>query len=109
MINPQHYKALLKLGIPIVIGQLGMIVLGFADTLMIGHHSTEDLAAASFVNNMFNLVIIFATGFSYGLTPIVGSLFGNGERKSVGRTLKNALWANGLMGLLLSLLMVSYI
>ena len=105
MINPQHYKALLKLGIPIVIGQLGMIVLGFADTLMIGHHSTEDLAAASFVNNMFNLVIIFATGFSYGLTPIVGSLFGNGERKSVGRTLKNALWANGLMGLLLSVLM----
>ena len=105
MINPTHYKALLKLGIPIVIGQLGMIVLGFADTLMIGHHSTEDLAAASFVNNMFNLVIIFATGFSYGLTPIVGSLFGKGEQKSVGRTLKNALWANGLLGLLLSILM----
>ena len=61
MINPQHSKALFKLGLPIVIGQLGMIVLGFADTLMIGHHSTEDLAAASFVNNMFNLVIIFAT------------------------------------------------
>ena len=74
MINPKHYKALFKLGIPIVIGQLGMIVLGFADTLMIGHHSTEDLAAASFVNNMFNLAVIFATGFSYGLTPIVGSL-----------------------------------
>lgn len=105
MINISHYKSLLKLGIPIVIGQLGMIVLGFADTLMIGHHSTEELAAASFVNNMFNLVIIFATGFSYGLTPIVGSLFGKGEQKSVGRTLKNALWANGLLGLLLSILM----
>ena len=105
MINPQHYKALLKLGIPIVIGQLGMIVLGFADTLMIGHHSTEDLAAASFVNNMFNLVIIFATGFSYGLTPIVGSLFGSGKQEAVGRTLKNALWANGLMGILLTALM----
>ena len=105
MINPQHYKALLKLGIPIVIGQLGMIVLGFADTLMIGHHSTEDLAAASFVNNMFNLVIIFATGFSYGLTPIVGSLFGSGDQKAVGRTLKNALWANGLIGILLTAIM----
>ena len=105
MIATTHYKALLKLGIPIVIGQLGMIVLGFADTLMIGHHSTEDLAAASFVNNMFNLVIIFATGFSYGLTPIVGSLFGSGKKKAVGQTLKNALWANGLMGILLSALM----
>ena len=106
MIASSHYKALLKLGLPIVIGQLGMIVLGFADTLMIGHHSTEGLAAASFVNNMFNLVIIFATGFSYGLTPIVGSLFGSGEQQAVGRTLKNALWANGLMGILLTALMM---
>ena len=105
MINPQHYKALFKLGIPIVIGQLGMIVLGFADTLMIGHHGTEDLAAASFVNNMFNLAIIFATGFSYGLTPIVGSLFGNNQKTAVGRTLKNALWANGFVGTLLILAM----
>ena len=105
MINPQHYKSLFKLGIPIVIGQLGMIVLGFADTLMIGHHGTEDLAAASFVNNMFNLAIIFATGFSYGLTPIVGSLFGNDQKTAVGRTLKNALWANGFVGALLILAM----
>ena len=105
MIASSHYKALLKLGLPIVIGQLGMIVLGFADTLMIGHHSTEELASASFVNNVFNLVIIFSTGFSYGLTPIVGSLFGSGERKAVGRTLKNALWANGAIAVLLSALM----
>lgn len=33
----QHYKALIFLGLPIVIGQLGVIILGFADTLMIGH------------------------------------------------------------------------
>ena len=105
MISSTHYKALFKLGIPIVIGQLGMIVLGFADTLMIGHHSTEDLAGASFVNNIFNLAIIFATGFSYGLTPIVGSLFGQGEQKAVGRTLKNALLVNGLIGILLTSVM----
>ena len=45
----QHYKSLFTLGIPIVIGQVGVIILGFADTLMIGHHSTNELAAASFV------------------------------------------------------------
>ena len=73
----QHYKALIFLGLPIVIGQVGVIILGFADTLMIGHHSTEELGAASFVNNVFTLCIIFSTGFSYGLTPIVGSLYGN--------------------------------
>lgn len=81
MIHPHHYKALFKLGLPIVIGQLGMIVLGFADTLMIGHHSTEDLAGASFVNNMFNLAIIFATGFSYGLTPLWEVSSGKANKK----------------------------
>lgn len=105
MIHTHHYKALFKLGIPIVIGQLGMIVLGFADTLMIGHHSTDDLASASFVNNMFNLVIISGTGFAYGLTPVVGSLFGGGQHQAVGRALKNGLLANGLTGLLFTVLM----
>lgn len=96
----QHYRTLLALGIPIVIGQIGVIILGFADTLMIGHHSTTELAAASFVNNMFNLAIIFSTGFSYGLTPIVGSLFGRGMSSDVGRALKNSLAANTLLAVL---------
>lgn len=42
-IYKEHYKALISLGLPIVIGQIGVIVLGFADTLMIGHHSTIEL------------------------------------------------------------------
>ena len=33
---------------------------------MVGHHSTAELAAASFTNNLFTLCIIFSTGFSYG-------------------------------------------
>ena len=100
-----HYNALLKLGLPIVIGQIGVIVLGFADTLMIGHYSTEGLAAASFVNNMFNLAIIFCTGFSYGLTPVVGSLFGQKKIDGVGGILKNSLAANTLLAVLVCVIM----
>ena len=70
-----HYKELFRLGLPIIIGQIGIIFVSFADTIMVGQHGTDDLGAASFVNNMFNLAIIFATGFSYGLTPIVGRCF----------------------------------
>jgi len=100
-----HYKALVYLGVPIVIGQVGQIVLALADTLMIGHHSTDELGAASFVNNMFTLAIIFSTGFSYGLTPIVGNLFGNNELSIIGRTLKNSLYANTLVAVLLTAIM----
>lgn len=100
-----HYKALLLLGVPIIIGQIGMIVLGFADTLMIGHHSTNALGAASFVNNVFTMAIIFSTGFSYGLTPIVGSLYGNGQFASAGQALRCSLLANALVGVLLTVVM----
>ena len=100
-----HYRSLIQLGIPIVIGQIGVIILGFADTLMIGHHSTIELSAASFVNNVFNLAIIFSTGFSYGLTPIVGSLFGQGKHHKVGESLKNSLAANTLLAVVLCLAM----
>lgn len=81
-----------------MIGQLGMIVLGFADTMMVGHHSTTELGVASFVNNIMNLVIITATGFSYGLTPIVGGLFGREELPQAGRALRCALLANLMAG-----------
>lgn len=101
-----HYRALIHLGFPIMIGQLGVIILGFADTLMIGHHSTLDLAAASFVNNLFTLVIIFSTGFSYGLTPVVGALFGGGRTAEIGQSLRCSLLANTLVAVLLTLIML---
>ncbi len=99
----EHYKALFLLGLPIVIGQIGVIVLGFADTLMIGHHSTVELGAASFVNNVFMLAIIFSTGFSYGLTPVVGGLYGTHQFASAGQALRNSLLANLIVALLLTI------
>lgn len=101
----EHFRKLAALGIPIIIGQLGMIVLGFADTMMIGHYSTESLGAASFVNNLFNLVIIGSTGFSYGLTPVIGELTGANDRTGIGGKLKNALLANFTVACIFTLAM----
>lgn len=96
------------LGIPIVVGQLGTIVLAFADTLMIGHHSTTELAAAAFVNNIINLVIIFALGFSYAITPTVGTLYGREESKRIGEVVRNAIGANLLLAALLVGVMTAF-
>ncbi len=104
----RHYHDLLKLGLPIVVGQIGTVVLGFADTFMIGHYGMKELAAASFVNTLFTLVVVFAMGFSYGLTPIVGSLFGKGETQKIGSSLKNSLLANTLMAALLLVVTMTF-
>ena len=88
------YKELARLGLPILVGQLGMIVVGFADNIMVGKYSTAALASASFVNNLFNVAIFCCIGFTYGLTPLVGALFGTGEKTSIGALTRVALWLN---------------
>ena len=89
--------SILRLGLPVLVAQLGMIVVGFADNIMVGHYSTDALASASFVNNLFNLPIFCAMGFSYGLTPLIGALFTNGSPDRIGRGLSTGccpIWVN---------------
>lgn len=95
-----HYKATLRLGMPIAVGQVGVILLGFIDTMMVGRYATDALAAASFVNNVFTLVTFLLMGYSYGLTPMVSACCGRKEYVQAGAILKNALAANALFLLL---------
>ena len=95
---------LLRIGVPIMIGQMSTIVMGLADTLMVGHYGTNELAAAGFVNNILALLVIGGMGFSYGLTPVVGALLGEGRVHSIAGKLKNGLFACSGVGLLLMLL-----
>lgn len=99
------YMRIIRLGLPILVGQLGMIVVGFADTKMVGLYSTEALASASFVNNLFNVVIFACIGFSYGLTPLIGALFSQGRRRSIGEMLLNGVVINTLFALLITAVM----
>lgn len=101
----EHYSALIKLGIPIVIGQLGIVIVGLADNVMVGRYATYDLAASSFVNSVFNIPILFGLGFSYGLTPLVGQFFGRKDKFKIGQLLRNSLLVNGCLGLIMTLLM----
>lgn len=96
-----HYSGTLRLGLPIAVGQVGVIVMGFADTMMVGHYSTAGLAAASFVNNVFNLVLYLQLGYSYSLTPIVSSCCAQGNVRGAVSGLKHAVVANLLYTLLL--------
>ena len=101
--NP--YLRIIRLGFPILVGQLGMIIVGFADTKMVGLYSTEALASASFVNNRFNTAIFACVGFTYGLTPLVGSLFARHRDAEIGNMVRNGLLVNVLFSLLITAIM----
>ena len=103
-VKTTHYTDLLRIGVPIMMGQMSFIVMGLADTLMVGHYGTNELAAAGFVNNIVALLIVGGMGFSYGLTPIVGALFGAGRVHSIAGKLKNGIFACSGIGLLMMVL-----
>ncbi|MBR4130371.1 MAG: MATE family efflux transporter [Bacteroidaceae bacterium] len=87
-----------------MMGQMSTIVMGLADTLMVGHYGTNELAAAGFVNNILGLLVIGGMGFSYGITPVVGALLGEGRLHDIAGKLKNGIFACSGVGLLMMLL-----
>ena len=95
----QKIREILKIGIPIMLGQACVIILSFADNIMIGWYGVDDLAASSFVNGIINLFIFTELGFACGLTPVVGSLFGKNDSRGIGAAVKNGLAVNGAVGI----------
>lgn len=98
-------KALSKLGIPVLFTQLGIMVVNFADTIMVGAYGTPELAAAAFVNNLFLSVVVLLIGFAAGLTPLLGALFSRKENFETGQICKLGLIINALLSLTLTIIM----
>ena len=90
---------ILKIGLPIMLGQACVVILSFADNIMIGWYGVNDLAASSFVNGLINLFIIMEMGFANGMTPVIGSQYGVGDRAGIGMTLKNSIVLNGIVAM----------
>ena len=76
-----YYKRNLRVALPVMLTQLGASLVGFFDSIMVGHYATVDLAAVSFSNAIFFTVMVFAMGALMGITPLVGIQVG--EMKQV--------------------------
>ena len=75
-----YYKRNLKVALPVMLTQFGAAMVGLADSIMVGHYSTTDLAAVSFSNALFFTVMVFSMGALMGVTPLVGHVHGRLEK-----------------------------
>ena len=75
----QEYKSLFRLGLPVLVTQVCVITVSFADTLMVGAYGLDELAASAFVNSLFLVVLVMLMGFAGGITPLIGALFSRGD------------------------------
>ena len=74
------YKRNLKVAFPVMLTQFGAAMVGLADSIMVGHYGTADLAAVSFSNAIFFTVMVFSMGALMGVTPLVGHVHGRLEK-----------------------------
>lgn len=96
----REYAELLKLGFPVLLTQLGVIVMAFADTLMVGHYSTQALAASAFVNSLFLIPLVMLSGLAAGITPLVGALFSQGNHSESGRITRAGVQINAIISII---------
>jgi MATE family multidrug resistance protein len=85
-----HYLELLKLGIPLVLTQAGQMTVQLIDNAMIGRSGTAELAASSFANNLYIVLMLFGLGIFLGVTPLVGHARGANDDRQVAATMKSA-------------------
>uniref|UniRef100_UPI003217736C MATE family efflux transporter n=1 Tax=uncultured Draconibacterium sp. TaxID=1573823 RepID=UPI003217736C len=101
------YRRNLALAFPIVLSQIGQVTVSLVDNMMVGHVGTSELAAAAFANSVFIIGMVFGMGLTFGLTPLVGKAFGNGDLNKTTVWLKNGIFSHLIAGTGLALIMLS--
>ncbi|WP_406676014.1 MATE family efflux transporter [Roseobacter weihaiensis] len=92
MTYPQHARAILVLGLPLVGGHLAQMAIGVTDTVMLGWYSVEALAAVTLGSTYFFVLFIFGSGFAWAVMPMVASYAAEGDETGLRRATRMGLW-----------------
>ncbi len=105
--NKQHFSRTWILAYPVMLSQVGHMLTGIADSIMVGHLGAVPLAAASLANSVFSIILVFGLGMSFGLTPLVASADGSNHTSRVRELLDNGIVFN--MATALALFVILYL
>src|SRR5690554_3314726 len=102
----KHFSTTLNLAYPVMLSQLGQVMVGVADSMMVGRLGAEPLAAASLANSIFFVVMMFGIGVSMAMTPLVAAADGEGKTRKIGRIFRHGFVINAFSGSFLFLLVM---
>ena len=91
----------IKLAFPIMLGQLGHVVVGLADNIMIGQLGAVPLAAVSLGNTLVFFGLFIGIGFSFAITPLVAEAEGEQNFNRGRKVFQNGIIMCTLCGFLL--------
>ena len=97
-----HIKENFHLAYPVMLSNLGHVLMGFTDNIMVGHVGATELAAAGLATVAFNVLLLFGIGVSYAITPLVAEADGKKDDRGMVETLRHGLIINVINALLLA-------
>jgi len=100
-----HYRPNFLLAFPVVLSQAGQMIVGLADTVMVGQLGATSLAAVSLANNIFIIGLVFGLGLATGLTPLAGKDFAGGNRLGSTEWFKHGIFMFSAIGVIQAVLM----
>ena len=100
-----EYKELLRLAGPIMLSNLGIVIVQFFDNLMVGRLGALPLAGVSFAGAVFMLAFLLLLGILIGLTPLVGEKYVQGKHKEIAALFQNSLFIYTITGIAASILL----
>lgn len=90
----------IRLAIPLIIGQLGQMLISLSDTLMLGWLGVTELAACSFANTLIYLPMMFGIGMSMAVSIRVSHARGANDPAAARAALRHGLYVTLAMGIL---------
>jgi len=102
----KHIVSTINLAYPVIIGQLGIVMMGVVDSLMVGKLGPAPLAAASLGNGMTFLILIIGIGLSLAVTPLVAIAVGAKRFEDCGIYFRQSLLVNSVFSVLISLVII---
>ena len=87
----RELRPTLRLAAPVTAGQLGQMLMGVADTVMVGHVGTLALAACAFANNVLIVVAVTGYGVLTAVSIRVSHAHGAGAVPAIARGLHGGL------------------
>lgn len=94
----EHFKKTFLLAYPVIISQVGHVIVNITDSVLIGHLGPVKLAACSLGISVFAVLMVFGIGIAYGLTPHISREFGANNKDACGKYLVNSLIINIIAG-----------
>lgn len=89
----REIRPLVALGVPTALSQLGFMMLGVVDTLMVGRLGVTELAAASLGNVWIYGTLVLGMGLMFGLDPFFAQAHGARDHERVAVTLQQGIVA----------------